>query len=408
MVISHGFTDTGRFDDTWAFDLEINRWRDISPSSGRPLRRCLHHAVYDRANQRMLLFGGCASGAGPCPLGDLWSFDLVSERWREITGTGPSPREHFGFAFDDANQRAIVFSGARASNDTWAFDATANRWTQLTPSNAPIARARHQGVAISDRGTTVFFGGLAATGSTNDLWLLGPAFAAGSTPRFSAAGVADAFTGLTGGIAPGELISIYGWDLGPIDPIAFGFDPVSETLPVSGPGLDVRFNGVPAPLYYASSGQLNVQVPYEIAGATSAELTVRVNGQSSDAVRIPVLPARPNLFPRVWNQDGSVNSRENPTSAGSAVVLYATGQGVTVPASRTGAKPMNGTYPTPAAPVTLNIGGSAATLLFAGQAPGTAGVMQINARVPEGLSGEERAQLQVGGSLSAPVDVFVR
>ena len=47
IVISHGFTDRGRFDDTWAFDLASNRWLDISPSSGRPLRRCLHHAGSD-------------------------------------------------------------------------------------------------------------------------------------------------------------------------------------------------------------------------------------------------------------------------------------------------------------------------------------------------------------------------
>jgi len=80
MVISHGFTSSGRFDDTWALDLKTNSWRDISPSSSRPLRRCLHHAVYAPQNDQMLLYGGCSSGFGPCPQGDLWSFDLAKNQ----------------------------------------------------------------------------------------------------------------------------------------------------------------------------------------------------------------------------------------------------------------------------------------------------------------------------------------
>lgn len=92
MIISHGFTDEGRFDDTWALNLSTNRWQDISPSSNRPLRRCLHHAVLDAEGNQMLLYGGCASGFGPCPLGDLWSFDLTTQRWTERSG-GLKPPE---------------------------------------------------------------------------------------------------------------------------------------------------------------------------------------------------------------------------------------------------------------------------------------------------------------------------
>lgn len=58
MVISHGFTNAGRFDDTWAFDFNANSWRDISPSGPRPLRRCLHHAAHDAERGQMYLYGG--------------------------------------------------------------------------------------------------------------------------------------------------------------------------------------------------------------------------------------------------------------------------------------------------------------------------------------------------------------
>ena len=96
------------------------------------------------------------------------------------------------------------------------------------------------------------------------------------------------------------------------------------------------------------------------------------------------MATRPGLFPGVFNQDISLNRPDNPALIGSVVVLFATGQGVTDPPSRTGAYSAD-VYPVSAAPVTLRIGGRAAELLFRGQAPGTAGVMQINARVPEGV-----------------------
>jgi hypothetical protein len=115
MVISHGFTNAGRFDDTWAFDFAANSWRDISPSGTRPLRRCLHHAAYDAEHGQMYLYGGCSSGFGPCPQGDLWSFDLALNRWTERTPqSSPPPREHYGMAFDDVRGKLLVFGETEA------------------------------------------------------------------------------------------------------------------------------------------------------------------------------------------------------------------------------------------------------------------------------------------------------
>ena len=373
MVISHGFTDAGRFDDTWAFDLATHRWTNISPVGIRPLKRCLHHAVYDPANQQMLLYGGCASGFGPCPLGDLWSFDLTANRWSERTqASRPAPRTHYGISFDRARSRLLLYggSGGGTLNDTWTWDPAANIWQQPTVENAPPAgRSRHESAYAVDRGTTFFFGGSTNAGNTNELWMLGPAFA----PTQQA-------------VAPGELIEIYGSNLGPLNGIAFSFDPVTGKLPTSGPGVTITVNGVPAPLYYVQAGQINLQVPYEIAGAAEASVQVTVNGQPQAPRLYTVVPANPRFYPVVLNKDGSLNTPENPAAAGSVIVLFATGQGVTQPPSQSGAKPANGIYPEPARESTMTIGGRAAQLLFRGQAPGTAGVMQINAVVPSDVA----------------------
>ena len=413
LVISHGFTDEGRFDDTWAFDFSNNTWRDISPASNRPVRRCLHHAAHDQANGRMYLYGGCASPFGPCPLGDLWSFDLTQNRWTQIaTTTAPPARQHYGMEFDAVRGRLIIFggSGNGVLNDTWEFNPAASTW-QLLPiqGTPPEPRSRHQAAYANDRGNLFFFGGRTLSGPTNELWMLGPGFLA-DTPQASAAGVVNAFSFMGGTVAPGEIVSIFGENLGPLNGVAFAFDPITGELPRSGPGVTVTWNGIAAPLYFAHANQLNVQAPYELAGAPQAELLVTVNGQTSQPVTIPAAGTHLGLFPAVWNQDLTLNSPANPAAQSGIIVVYASGQGVTVPPSRTGAYPGD-VLPEPAAGTTLQIGGMPAEILFRGQTPGTAGVMQVNARLPHGLAAGSSIPLvlEVGGVQSQQgVTVAVR
>lgn len=403
MVISHGFTNAGRFDDTWAFDLANNSWRNLTPSGTKPVRRCLHHAVHDAAGGRMLLYGGCASGSGPCPLGDLWAFDLSSSRWTELTGaTRPPPREHYGVAFDDARGRLLLFGGSGGGllNDTWEFSGTA--WQAAVIQGAsPEPRARHQGVFATDRKAAFFFGGRTNSGQlTNELWMLSPAM---QGPIVT--GVRSAFGGDGEPVAPGQLVSIFGSGLGPTEGVAFSLDETGR-LPLDGAGVSVTWNGIPAPLNFARADQVNVQVPYELSGAMEARLVVTANGQIAEST-VPVAPIRPSLFSGVWNQDGSQNSSAKPARGGDVVVLYATGQGVTSPPTRTGTIPVGG-YPEPATAVTVTIGGEAVEVLFRGQAPGTVGVMQLNVRVPDGVGpASAPVVLRIGDATSQPVGVYL-
>lgn len=402
MIISHGFTSAGRFDDTWAFDLVNNSWRDLSPLTNRPLPRCLHHAAYDAAGGKMYLYGGCSSGYGPCPQGDLWSFDTATSKWTDLTPkTGPSPRSHYGTAFDTERGVIVIFGGSGNGllNDTWEYSPAAAVWRQtVVSSSPPAARSRHEGVYVAERKAVFFFGGSTSAGSVSELWSLAAA-AAPSGPATSAVGTANAFSGESGAVAPGQIVSLYGSGLGPVAAVTGAFDLKTGLLPFQLGGTSVTWNGIPGPLYYADAGQLNLQVPYELSGAKEAGLIVTVQGKASEPITLPVVAARPGLFPLVWNQDGSINSARNPAAAGSIIVLYATGQGVTVPATVTGSWPVNG-YPEPAAAVSLKAGGLPAEILFRGQAPGTAGVMQINARLPGAISapGEVPVIVAVGQS----------
>lgn len=385
MIISHGFTDEGRFDDTWAFDLATNRWRDISPSSNRPLRRCLHHAVLDTEGNQMLLYGGCASGFGPCPLGDLWSFDLTTHRWTERTGgLKPPERQWYGMGFDTARRRLILFAGSGASgnlNDTWEYDPARAVWVQMRFTPAPTARSRHEAVFAPGLGV-IFFGGNSDQGPSNQLLAIG-ANAVTTAPRFTSAAVVNAFSGNPGPLAPGAIISIYGENLGP----AFGTAATADAqgnLPQSIAGASATINGLRAPLFYAQSGQLNLQVPYELAGATQAELRIESNARPSDPVTLNVADHSPGLHPSAFR-------------TADTIILFATGVGAFSPAVPTGA--LTSSQTTPIAPIALTIAGIQAIIEFAGHAPQTAGVLQINARLPAGVTIPENrieATLRVG------------
>ena len=414
MVISHGFTDEGRFDDTWAFELATNTWRNISPSANRPLRRCLHHAVYDEQNRQMLFYGGCASGFGPCPLGDLWSFDLARGEWRELTPTpSPPPRQWYGLAFDNSRARMIVLGGRASGSplaDTWEYDPETNTWAQLTPLGAtPSGRFRHEGTYVPDRELVYFFGGQSTSGLTDELWELA-ASEPGTAPSVSADGIVNAFDFRGGSVVPGEIISIFGARLGPPVGFASSFDPVTGLLPGNFAGVTVAWNGILSPFYFASDGQLNVQAPYGIAGQPEAEIVVSYNGTAGPSARLPVVAAKAGLFPLLFNQDASMNSPDNLADQDSVMVMFATGQGVTSPPSPTGGFPLD-VFPRPVAEVGVSFGGVDADVLFDGQAPGTAGVMQVNARLSEGTptGPEVPVVLRIGEALSQPgVTIAIR
>ncbi len=175
LIVSHGFTSEGRFDDTWALDLKTEEWTNLTPSGDKPLKRCLLDAVYDPVREVMYLFGGCASGFGPCPLGDLWMFDLKTNKWTEIKPSGalPGARDNPALVFDPKGHRAILFGGRAGdpTNDLWSFDPNAKMWTKLA-ATGPSARRSHDMIYDPTNDRFYMFGGTGESGASNELWVL--------------------------------------------------------------------------------------------------------------------------------------------------------------------------------------------------------------------------------------------
>ena len=168
LTITHGFTNTGRFDDTWALAA---RWTNVSPSSGkpRPIKRCLHRTVYISSLGRMLLFGGQTDGR-PF-LGDTWLYNPTNQEWAGTGGGAPTPRNLYALAATAST--AYLFGGAGgqgATNDLWSFDSQG--WKKLRPTGlAPSARSGVDGAVVTGP-SMLMFGGAAGQSELADLWEL--------------------------------------------------------------------------------------------------------------------------------------------------------------------------------------------------------------------------------------------
>ena len=176
LVTFAGFTDLGRFDDTWAFDPAASVWTEIS-TDPRPLARCLHTAAYDPAGYRMLIFGGQGGGNA---LNDLWSLDLDTGAWSDITPEiGPGERTFAASVYDPGTHRFVIYGGAgkgglgERSGDAWAFDLAGGAWNLLQPEGAaPEARSGAAAVYIGGENRALFIGGAAEVGLFNEVWAL--------------------------------------------------------------------------------------------------------------------------------------------------------------------------------------------------------------------------------------------
>lgn len=220
-------------------------------------------------------------------------------------------------------------------------------------------------------------------------------------PRADAAAVNAA--GFTSGkpVAPGSLVSVFGKFTG-----AGTGQAQSYPLPRKIADTEVFVDGNAVPLFYASPGQINFQVPSATAVGQSL-VEVKVGGQTVTRTSITVLANAPGLF-AAGNPDGTVNSSANAARRGDALILYGTGQGAVTPAVPDGAAastPLASSVVTPL----VFLGGKQMPVAFSGLAPGFAGLWQINVTLPaDAPTGTDMELTVVSGSVSNKLLVSVK
>jgi uncharacterized protein (TIGR03437 family) len=135
---------------------------------------------------------------------------------------------------------------------------------------------------------------------------------------------------LTGGesastVAPGTVVSFFGYQLA--DTTVFA--DLTKPLPLDLGGVQVYFDGIRSPIFFVSPGQVNAQVPYEVADSNSSSSYIRTTHSNgavtiTNAVGVPIAQQNPGIFaeegqdPRVaLAYHGSSNATGTITITGS-------------------------------------------------------------------------------------------
>ena len=228
-------------------------------------------------------------------------------------------------------------------------------------------------------------------------------------------GVVNAASGapITHPIAPGAMLSLYGVGLA----TQVG-KPENVPLPTQFNGVSVTFNGIPAPLFFVSPGQINLQTPFGVQGPT-AQIVVSNNGQTSNTVVVPVAPTAPGVFSMnqtgygpgaIVHANGDLVNAQNPARRGEVVLIFLTGLGAVNPpiadgAAGPGAEPLARTTDGNIGAFFDNVAGE---VQFSGAAPNFVGLYQMNVRIPNTIStGTVAVAIQTSNAFSDFVDIEV-
>ena len=210
------------------------------------------------------------------------------------------------------------------------------------------------------------------------------------------------------GIVAGSWVTIQGANLSDVSRTwGDGDFNNGNVLPTSLSGVSVKINGLDAPVYYVSPGQINVQAPGSISG--TVPVVVTHNGAASSPGSAGAVSSAPGLFTyqlggktypsALFNGtytivgDPALYSAAAKAKAGDIIQLYATGLGVS---------PAGNIISTPIAfsgSVTATVGSANASVL--GTALVAVGEFQVNIQVPGGLAdGEYPLSIKVNGTAS--------
>jgi uncharacterized protein (TIGR03437 family) len=232
-------------------------------------------------------------------------------------------------------------------------------------------------------------------------------------------------------LAPGTIAAVFGTNLDDGSMDAFSSFGADGKLINSLGGASVTFSGVanPVPIFSAFPQQLNIEIPQELAGATSATIQVTVNGETSAPQFVPLGPYSPGIFTvppggtgqgaiQIANSNpvtfaapqGSIpGSLARPANVGEFITIFCTGLGSVTNTPATGAPASDTIHSTTVATPEVTIGGVPATVSFSGLAPTYVGLYQVNVQIPSGVAGGDAVPLllSIGGVSANAVTVAI-
>jgi uncharacterized protein (TIGR03437 family) len=323
-------------------------------------------------------------------------------------GEGPPPYNDYGDGFllqVSGSTGALLYStyiGGSNSDAIAGIAQSASGFTYLVgntfSTNFPVTA----GVLQKTLNTAI--------SGTSDTVIMEFSLAAQNLPTIG--GVSNGASYATAAYSPGEIVTIFGQNMGPALVVTAAINPSTGGLATTLSGTQVLFDGVPAPLVYVLATQSSAVIPYGVSGISSTQLTVSYNGVVSAPTTLKLAATAPGLFAAnqqgsgpgaILNQNGSANSASNPAASSTYITLFGTGEGLLNPAGVTGQlAPTAPPFPTFAGAVSVTIGGVAVPssgIYYAGPVPGfVEGLFQMDVLIPAGVpSGNQPVIVTIGG-----------
>jgi len=326
--------------------------------------------------------------------GDVYVSDVNSHRVCMMVPSGPSCAYAVNpLAFtSDSSGGNFTANIQTTSGCQWAVQGLPD-W--ITLSSNPV----NSGPATVAPGAG---GGRAAAVSIAGLSVRVTQTGTGLSPALNPGGVVNAAS-YAYPIAPGSIAAAFG-DLLVASASTGGSSPLLTSLS----GLSLQFgDATEAPLFFASTGQVNFQVPWELAGQTQTTIAAAFNGQIGATQTLNLAPFAPGIFSMSAQGNGQgaildvsyhLVDSSNPATAGSTVLIFCTGLGAVTNQPPTGSPAGDTPFSETAIIPTVTIGGAPAQVTFSGLAPGYVGLYQVNVQVPAGLAATNAVPVVISGA----------
>jgi uncharacterized protein (TIGR03437 family) len=243
-----------------------------------------------------------------------------------------------------------------------------------------------------------------------------------SAPVIFPAGTTNNFTGTVNDasylppVVAGSIAAVFGSNLS----VGTSGQQITVPLPTTLAQSSFLIGGQLAPMYLASPGQANVQIPWEMAGKTQTTITATVSGKASNGQFISLAPFAPGIF--TMNMTGAgqgailiagtaqVAAPGTPALRGGYIAIFCTGLGAVTNQPATGAAGPSAPLAYSATLPTVSIGGVPAFVSYSGLAPTLVGLYQVNAQVPLGVTPGSAVAvvMSISGATSNTVTIAVQ
>jgi uncharacterized protein (TIGR03437 family) len=234
------------------------------------------------------------------------------------------------------------------------------------------------------------------------------------TPAINQFGIVNAAS-FVSPVAAGSIATVFGSNLA-FQQASVKIFPLPTTLA----GSSFQVGGRGMPLFSVMPSQVNLQIPWELAGLTQGTVSATAGGIASGQQAVSLAAFAPGIFALNLKGTGQgavlisgtavLAAPQRPALRGEFVSIFCTGLGPVSNQPATGAAAQANPLSLTSTMPTVTIGGLVAPLNFAGLAPGFTGLYQVNAQVPASAStGDEvPVVLSVGNATSNTVTISVR